>query len=174
MCTQPAVSDSRAPAERGQQSDNYIWYKWKISMGILWWLGPAAEDQWIRRRSVNLVGLWKNGDPLPHSAGTGGLHVGYQPNRGRGRAAKPIIWAGDQYMCVRMFLVGWMRGTLGKPKIFILKMLSSCKKSSNFALFVETICKLWCPCPRCSLSLKRRARTAPFVWFCIEKRAMDG
>lgn len=32
-----------------------------------------------------------NSDPLPHSAGTGGLHVGYQQNRRRGRAAKPII-----------------------------------------------------------------------------------
>lgn len=29
--------------------------------------------------------------PLPHSAGTGGLHVGYQQNRRRGKAAKAIL-----------------------------------------------------------------------------------
>ncbi len=59
MCTQPVVRDRRAPGERGQQSDNYFWYKWKILTGILWWWGPTAEDRGVRRKSVNLVGLWE-------------------------------------------------------------------------------------------------------------------
>ena len=59
MCTQTAVSDRRAPGERGRQSDNYFWYKRKISLGILWRWGPTAEDRGLRRKSVKLVGLWE-------------------------------------------------------------------------------------------------------------------
>lgn len=59
MCTQAAECDSRAPGKHGQQSDNYIWYQRKISTGILWWWGPTAEDQRIRWRSVNSLGLWE-------------------------------------------------------------------------------------------------------------------
>lgn len=58
--------------------------------------GPTAEDQRLRRKSVNLVG---NSDPLPHSAGTAALHVGYRQNRRRARAAKPIISVGNMYAC---------------------------------------------------------------------------
>lgn len=53
--------------------------------------GPTAEDRGGLKKVCKCCGTVGNSDPLPHSAGTGGLHVGNQPNRRRGRAAKPII-----------------------------------------------------------------------------------
>lgn len=92
-------------------------------MGILWRGGPTAEDQRLRRKSVNLVG---NSDPPPHSASTAALHVGYQQNRRRARAAKPIIWVGNMYVCECLWWVGCMEFLRDR------KSPSPCFKSGNF------------------------------------------
>lgn len=91
VCTQPAVSDRGAPGKRGQQSNNYFWYKWKISSGISKVVGTNSRGSGGKTKVCESCGTVGNSDPLPHSAGTGGLHVGYQQNRRRRRAAKPII-----------------------------------------------------------------------------------
>lgn len=57
-----------------------------------------SRDSGSKRNVYESCGTVGTSDPLPHSAGTGDLHVGYQQNRRGGRDAKPIIWV--QYMCV--------------------------------------------------------------------------
>lgn len=54
-------------------------------------VGTNSRGSGGKKKVCESCGTVGNSDPLPHSAGTGGLHVGYQQNRRRGRAAKPII-----------------------------------------------------------------------------------
>lgn len=61
VCAQPAISDWRAPRQvRTVVRQLFlVLYKRKILTGILWWRGPTAVDEGVRRRSVTLVGLWE-------------------------------------------------------------------------------------------------------------------
>lgn len=63
-------------------------------------VGTNSRGSTDKTKVCESCGTVGNSDPLPHSVGTGRLHVGYQQNRRSGRAAKPIILVGDQYVCV--------------------------------------------------------------------------
>lgn len=65
-------------------------------------VGTNSGGSGAKKKVCESCGTVGNSDPLPHSAGTEGLHVGYQQNRRRGKA-KPIIWVWDQYVCVSVF-----------------------------------------------------------------------
>lgn len=90
--------------------------------------GTDSRGSGGKKKVCESCGTVGNSDPQPHSAGTGGLHVGYQQNRRRGRDAKAIIWVWDQYVCVSVF-GGWEVWNSGEAKIHHPQNTSKLQKS---------------------------------------------